>query len=210
MLKSLYLVIKKSFKTKIQLLLEIAMLAKQLEIYQRTDPKLKIKRTDRMFFSLIMDLLSNWKERLFIVKPEKVIKWHRTAFRIFWRWKSQHNGGRPKVSREVINLIKQMANENPQWGAPRIHGELKKLGFNISESTVQRYMLKKGKRNNGQNWKTFLKNHSKDIISIDFLTVPTVHFKLLHVLVVIEHHRRKLIYFNATRNPTSEWSLQQI
>ena len=145
-----------------------------------------------------------------IVKPETVIKWHRTAFRIFWRWKSQHNGGRPKVSREVINLIKQMANENPQWGAPRINGELQNPGFDISEFTVQRYMLKKGKRNNGQNWKTFLKNHSKDIISIDFLTVPTVHFKLLHVLVVIEHHRRKLIYFNATRNPTAKWSLQQI
>ena len=103
-----------------------------------------------------------------------------------------------------------MANDNPSWGSPRIHGELMKLGFNLYESTVQRYMPQKGKRNNGQNWKTFLKNHSKDIISIDFLTVPTVNFKLLHVLVVIEHHRRKLIYFNATRNPTAEWTLQQI
>jgi hypothetical protein len=103
-----------------------------------------------------------------------------------------------------------MANENPDWGAPRIHGELMKLGFDISESTVQRYMPKKGKRNNSQNWKTFLKNHSKEIISIDFLTVPTVNFKLLHVLVVIEHDRRKLIYFNVTMNPTAEWSIQQI
>jgi putative transposase len=124
MLKSLYLIIKKSFKTKIQLLLELAMLAKQLEIYQRTDPKLKIHRIDRMFLSLIMDLFSNWKARMFIVKPETVIKWHRTAFRIFWRWKSQHKGGRPKISNEVIALIKQIANENPQWGVPRIHGEL--------------------------------------------------------------------------------------
>src|ERR1035437_1054856 len=148
MLKSLNLIIKMFFKTKIQLLLEIAMLAKQLEIYQRTDPKLKIKRSDRMFFSLIMDLLSNWKARMFIVKPETVIKWHRTAFRIFWRWKSQHKGGRPKVSREVINLIKQMANENTQWGVPRIHGELLKLGFDISESTVQRYMHRTGEKNN--------------------------------------------------------------
>ena len=104
-----------------------------------------------------------------------------------------------------------MANENPKWGAPRIHGELMKLGFNICESTVQRYMPKKGKRNNGQNWKTFLKNHSKEIISIDFLTaVPTVNFKLLHVLVVIEHHRRKIIHFNITKNPTAEWTLQQV
>jgi len=103
-----------------------------------------------------------------------------------------------------------MANENPQWGAPRIHGELLKLGFDVSESTVQRYMPKKGKRNNGQNWKTFLKNHSKEIISIDFLTVPTVNLKLLYVLIVIEHHRRMLIYFNIITNPTAEWCLQQI
>jgi len=147
---------------------------------------------------------------MFIVKPDTVIKWHRTAFRIFWRWKSQHKGGRPKVSREVIVLIKQMANENPKWGAPRIHGELMKLGFNICESTVQRYLPKKGKRNNGQNWKTFLKNHSKEIISIDFLTIPTINFKLMYVLVIIEHHRRKLIHFNVTKNPTAEWCLQQI
>jgi putative transposase len=186
------------------------MLAKQLEIYQRTDPKLKIKRTDRMFFSLMMEWFSNWKERMFIVKPETVIRWHRKAFKFYWRWKSQHKGGRPKVSREVIALIKQMANENPTWGAPRIHGELMKLGFNICESTVQRYMPKKENRTTGQNWKTFLKNHSKEIISIDFLTVPTVNFKLLNVLVVIEHYRRKLIYFNVTKNPTAEWSIQQI
>src|ERR1039457_1868979 len=146
MLKSLLLFLRKSFTTNLQLKLEIIFLTKQLEIYQRSDPKLKLKRTDRMFFTFTMDWLSNWKERIFIVKPETVIKWHRTAFRIFWRWKSQHKGGRPKVSREVINLIKQMANDNPSWGSPRIHGELLKLGFDISESTVQRYMPKKGKR----------------------------------------------------------------
>jgi hypothetical protein len=107
-------------------------------------------------------------------------------------------------------LIKQIANENPQWGVPRIHGELQKLGFEVSESTVQRYMPKKGRRTTGQNWKTFLKNHSKEIISIDFLTVPTINFKLIYVLVMIEHNRRKLIYFNVTKNPIAEWCLQQI
>src|ERR1039457_6408234 len=210
MLKSLLLFLRKSFTTNLQLKLEIIFLTKQLEIYQRTDPKLKIHRIDCMFFSLMMDWLSNWKERIFIVKPETVIKCHRTAFRIFWRWKSQYKGGRPKISREVIALIKQMAKENSEWGAPRIHGELLKLGFNICESTVQRYMPKKGKRNNGQNWKTFLKNHSKEIISIDFLTVPTINFKLMYVLVMIEHNRRKLIYFNVTKNPIAEWCIQQI
>src|ERR1035437_660991 len=134
MLKSLFF--RKLFTTKAQLILENLFLIKQLEIYQRNDPKLKISRIDRMFFSLMMDWLSNWKERLSIVKPETVIKWHRTAFRFYWRWKSKQKGGRPKISSEVINLIKQMANENPKWGAPRIHVELMKLGFNICESTV--------------------------------------------------------------------------
>ena len=126
---------------------------------------------------------------MFIVKPDIVIKWHRKAFRIYWQWKSKPKNGRAKINKEIIDLIKQMSNENPGWGAPRIHGELKKLGFDVSESTVQRYMPKVGKRTTGQSWKTFLKNHSKDIISIDFLTVASINFQLLHVLVVIEHHR---------------------
>ena len=108
MLKFLYIIIKMSFKNKIQLILEVIMLAKQLEIYQRTDPILKIKRVDRMFFSLMMNWLSNWRERMFIVKPDTVIKWHRTIFRIHWRWKSKLKGERPKVIWEVINMIKQM------------------------------------------------------------------------------------------------------
>src|ERR1035437_3967675 len=210
MLKSLFLFFLKSVKINTQLKLEVIFLTKQLEIYQRTDPKLKIKRTDRMFFSLIMNLLSNWKERIFIVKPETVIKWHRTAFKFYWKWKSNPIGGRPKIGREVINLIKQMTNENSSWGAPRIHGELKKLGFDVSESTVLRYMPKRNGRTTGQNWKTFLKYYSKEIISVDFLTVPTINFKLINVLVVIEHHRRKIINFNITKNPTAEWILQQI
>jgi putative transposase len=210
MLKSLLLFFRKSFTTNLQLKLEVIFLAKQLEIYQRTDPKLKINRTDRMFFSLMKDLLLNWKVRIFVVEPETVIKWHRSAFKFYWRWKSKPKGGRPRVSREVIALIKQMANDNPSWGSPRIHGELLKLGFNICEYTVQRYMPKKGKRTTGQNWKAFLQNHSKEIISIDFLTVPTIHFKLVHILVVIDHYRRKLIYFNVTKNPTAKWSIQQV
>ena len=206
----MYLIIKMSFKNKIQLLLEVIMLARQLEIYQRTDPKIKIKRTDCMLFCLIKDLLLNWKERMFIVKPDTVVKWHRTAFKFYWRWKSRPKGGRPKINWEVINLIKKMAKENLDWGAPRIHGELLKLGFNICESTVQRYTPKKGKRTNGQSWTTFLNNHAKEIISIDFLTVPAINLKLLHVLVILKHHRRKLIYLNVTKNPTAEWCLQQI
>jgi putative transposase len=210
MLKSLLLFLHKSFTTKSQLILENIFLHKQLEIYQRNDPKLKISRTDRMIFSFMKGILSNWKERLFIVKPNTLIKWHRLGFRHFWKQKSGTEGGRPSMNLEVIILIKKMAAENPLWGAPRIHSEILKLGYKMCESTVQRYMPKKGKRSNGQNWKTFLKNHSKDIISIDFLTVPTINFKLMYVLVIIEHQRRKLIHFNVTRNPTSEWTIQQL
>ena len=110
----------------------------------------------------------------------------------------------------MINLIKQMANENAEWGAPRIHGELKKLGFDISESNVQRYIPKRVGEPTGPKWKTFLMNHSKVIVSIDFLTVPTINFKFVHVLVIIEHHRRKIIHFNITKNPKAVWTLQQI
>ncbi|MGE5432951.1 MAG: transposase [Syntrophomonadaceae bacterium] len=210
MLKSLLLFFLNSFKSKSQLRLENINLRKQIEILQRTNPKLQIKRSDRLVFSLMKDFLTNWKDKVFIVKPETVIKWHRSAFRSYWKRKSRHNGGRPKIDREVIDLIRQIANDNPLWGVPRIHGELKKLGFNISQSTVQRYMPKRNGRTTGQRWKTFLRNHSKEIISIDFLTVPTINFKLVHVFVVIEHHRRKIIHVNVTKNPTAEWTLQQI
>jgi transposase InsO family protein len=155
-------------------------------------------------------LLQTWKERLVIVKPDTIIRWHRMGFRHFWRLKSGEEGGRPQMNMEVIKLIRQMAFDNPTWGAPRIHGELLKLGYRISESTVKRYMPKKGSKGRAQNWKTFLKNQSKEIISIDFLTIPTISFKQIYVLVVIEHHRRKLVYFNVTMNPTSEWTTQQL
>ncbi|MGE5683341.1 MAG: transposase [Bacillota bacterium] len=156
------------------------------------------------------NLLSGWKDKVFNIKPETVVKWHRTAFRTYWRRKSRHKDGRPKIDKEVIALIKQIENENPLWGVPRIHGELGKLGFNISQSAVQRYIPKRGGRSTGQRWKTFLNNHSKEIISIDFLTVPTINFKLVHELIVIEHHRRKIVHVNVTKNPTAHWTLQQI
>jgi hypothetical protein len=210
MLKSLLLFLLGLFKTNAQLNLEVVILAKQVEIFQRSSSKLKIRRTDRLLFCIIKDLLINWKEKIFIVKPETVIKWHRTAFKSYWRRKSNHKEGRPKIDKETIKIIRQIALDNPLWGVPRIHGELKKLGFNISQSTVQRYIPTRNGRTRGQRWKTFLKNHSKEIISIDFLTVPAINFKLVHVLLVIEHDRRQIIYFNVTQHPTAEWTLQQI
>ncbi|MCU7496003.1 MAG: helix-turn-helix domain-containing protein [Ignavibacteria bacterium] len=121
MLKSLLLLFLNSFKTRSQLRLENIILRKQIEILKRTNPKLQIKRSDRLVFSIMKNLLSDWKEKIFIVKPETVIKWHRDAFRSYWRRKSRHKDGRPKLDREVIDLIRQIANENPLWGVPRIH-----------------------------------------------------------------------------------------
>src|ERR1035437_4944778 len=150
MLKSFLLFFRRSFTTNLQLKLEVVFLTKQLEIYQRTSNKLNINKSDRLFFSLLKGMLLNWKERLFIVKPDTLIRWHRKGFRIYWKWKSKDNSGRPKIEREVVTLIKQMASDNPLWGVPKIHGELLKLGFSVCESTVQRYLPTKGGRTMGQ------------------------------------------------------------
>jgi putative transposase len=129
---------------------------------------------------------------------------------LYWKWKSRSALGRPRIPQDQIDLIKQMAADNPLWGAPRIHGEMLKLGFDISEATVQRYLPRRPQRTTRQRWKTFLKNHSSEIISLDFFVVPTITFKLVHVLVFLSHHRRKIIHFNVTHHPTSEWATQQL
>jgi hypothetical protein len=165
-------------------------LRKQLEILTRTSAKPRLTLSDRFFFSILSDIFSSWKETLLIIKPETVIRWHQQGFRLYWRWKSRAALGRPKIPQAQINLIKQMANENPLWGAPRIHGELLKLGIDISETSVLRYLPKKPRRTTRQQWKTFLKNHSAEIISLDFFTVPTITCRLLYVLVFLSHDRR--------------------
>jgi hypothetical protein len=155
-------------------------------------------------------IFANWKSSLLIIKPETIIKWNRKGFKLYWRWKCRNNGGRPKIPIEQINLIKQMAKDNPLWGVPHIHGEMLKLGYDISESTVLRYMPKKEDNSTGQRWNTFVKNHASGIVSIDFFCVPTVSYKLIHVLIFLSHERRKIIHFNVTSNPNSEWAVQQL
>ena len=197
-------------RTTTQVRLENLFLRKQLEIAERSSPKLKIKPTDRFFLAFLIDLYNSWREALLVVQPETVIRWHRQSFRVFWKWKSRSTPGRPAIPQTQINLIKQMATDNPLWGAPRIHGEMLKLGFDISESTVLRYMPKKAPRTTRQRWKTFLKNHSSHIASLDFLVVPTITFRLLYVIVFLSHDRRRIIHFNVTAHPTAHWSAQQL
>jgi transposase InsO family protein len=198
------------FKSGIQLQLEIVYLGKQLEILARSSTKPRFRPSDRFFFSFLTGRFNSWKGSLLIVKPETVVRWHQRGFKLYWRWKSRSALGRPAIPHAQINLIRQMAADNPRWGAPRIHGELLKLGFDISESTVLRYMPRKPSRTTRQRWKTFLKNHSSEIISLDFFVVPTITFKLLHVLVFLSHDRRKVVHFNVTAHPTSEWATQQL
>jgi len=182
----------------------------QLEILNRTAKKIQIKNRDRFFFVFMKRIFTNWKANLIIIKPETVIKWHKKGFKLYWRIKSKDKGGRPKIEKELKTLIRQIAFDNPLWGVPRIHGELLKLGFRISQSTVLRYMPKGNCRTTGQRWKTFLKNYSREIFSVDFFTVATVNFKRIYVLVFLDHYRRKIIHFNITSNPTSLWTAQQL
>jgi transposase InsO family protein len=144
-----------------------------------------------------------------IVKPETVIAWHRKGFRLYWRWKSRHRQGRPSASREVIDLIRKMSLANPRWGAPRIHGELLKIGLELSQATVAKYMVRQ-RRPPAQTWRTFLRNHIKDMVAADFFVVPTVFFELLCVFVILSHDRRRVIHFGVTAHPTSEWAALQL
>jgi len=156
------------------------------------------------------NVFGSWKETLLVINPQTVIRWHKEGFRLYWRRKSRSALGRPEISQAQIDLVRQMANDNPLWGAPRIHGEMLKLGFDLSEATVQRYVPKRPQRTTRQRWKTFLKNHSVEIISLDFFVVPTITFKLLHVLVFLSHDRGRIIHFNVTDHPTAEWASQQL
>lgn len=198
------------FKSRTQLQLEIIFLRKQLEILNRNSKKIQITRWDKLFFSTIFSFFNNWKESLIIIKPETIIRWHRKRFYQHPLGKRKKEAGRPSVPREIIELIKRIANENTQWGIPRIHGEILKLGYKVSQATVWRYTPIDKNNTTGQRWKTFLKNHASEIISIDFFCVPTINFNFLHVLVFLSHSSRKIVHYNITQNPSSECCSQQL
>ena len=143
-------------------------------------------------------------------QAETVIAWHRKSFRLFWTWKVRSgNPGRPAVAKEVRDLIRRMSRENPLWGAPRIHGELLKLGIDIGETSVSKYIVHRRKPPS-QTWRTFLANHLTSLVSVDFFTVPTIRFQILYVFLVLAHDRRRILHFGVTANPTAEWAAQQL
>ena len=209
-LRLLFSILLGSEKTS-DLALENLALRQQVAIMKRSTKRPRLRNLDRLFWILLSRFWRNWQESLIVVKPETVIRWHRKGFRLFWKFKSRRKGpGRPPISPEIRDLILKMARANPLWGAPRIHGELLKLGIKISERTVPSQISSRRVKPPSQTWRTFLKNHMMDLVSIDFFTVPTATFRILFVLVVLSHSRRKVVHFNVTSNPTGRWTAQQI
>ena len=198
------------FQPRVSLQAEILVLRHQLNVLRRKSPKRStFSKFDRLIFAGLYGLAPNVLSALAIVKPETVIGWHRAGFRLYWRWKSRSPGGRPKLSADIRKLIRDISLGNPLWGAPRIHGELLKLGIDVGQTTVAKYMAK-NKRPPSQGWKTFLHNHADGIASIDLFVVPTISFRLLYGLLILKHGRREILRLSATAHPRAEWISQQL
>ena len=195
---------------RIKLSLELLALRHQLVVLRRTVQRPQIQNRDRRFWIVVSRIWNDWQKALIIVKPETVIKWHRQGFTLYWRWKSRaRQTGRPKLDKEIRDLIRRISDENPLWGVPRIQSELRLLGYEVAESTVAKYRVRNSKPPS-QTWKNFLKNHVKEINSIDFFTVPTITFRILFCFVVLRHDRRQVVHFNVTAHPTAFWTGQQM
>src|SRR5712692_2938317 len=198
------------FKTRAALQLENLALRHQLGVLHRSVKKPKLTPFDRLLWAWLGKVWSGWRAALVIVKPETVLGWHRKGFRLFWTWKVRRGRpGRPTVPREIRDLIRKMSRENLLWGAPRIHGELLKLGIEIGQTSVSKYMIRQ-RTPPSQSWRTFLENHLQSLVSVDFFTVPTLRFQVLYVFLVLAHDRRRILHFNVTAHPTAEWTAQQL
>ena len=199
------------FRSRAALQLENLALRHQIGVLQRSARKRpKLTPGDRLLWVFLSHLWRDWRSALAIVKPETVVAWHRAGFRLFWTWKVRRGQpGRPVISREIRDLIRKMCRENPGWGAPRIHGELLKLGIDTGESSVSKYLVR-SRKPPSQTWRTFLESHLTQLVSIDFFTVPTIRFQVLYVFLVLAHDRRRILHFNVTAHPTAEWTGQQL
>jgi putative transposase len=195
------------------LLLENLALRQQLAVLKRKHPRPRMRAFDRIFWVLARRFWGAWKQSLVLVNPETIVRWHRAGFRLYWSLisKARKRVGRKKLSTDVRELIFRMVAENPTWGAPRIHGELLMLGFDVSERTISRWMQRvRRDPQPAQRWRAFLANHKEAIAAMDFFTVPTITFGVLYCFFVIRHDRRRILHFNITRHPTSNWIIQQL
>src|SRR5215467_3959049 len=201
------------FRSRQGLILENLALRQQLLALNAKRPRRRLSTVQRLFWIALRRVWSGWKQSLVLVTPRTVVAWHRAGFRLYWRRLSRARpvGCRKPVSPEVQALIFRMAGENPTWGAPRIHGELLKLGFDLSEPTVSRWLRRAPRTPDpAQRWLTFLRNHREAIAAMDFFTVPTLTFGVLYCFFVISYDRRKILHFNVTRNPNALWVVQQL
>jgi transposase InsO family protein len=198
------------FKSRIRLQAENAVLRHQLMVLRRkVRGRVRLTNNDRWFFIQLYRWFPSILQVVTIVQPETLVRWHRAGFRCYWRWKSRLRGGRPQIEAELRALIRRMSIDNPLWGAPRIHGELLKLGFEVAQSSVAKYMVKRhGPPSQG--WRTFLRNHAPDIAAMDLFVAPTIGFNLLYGFVIVRLDRRDLVWTNVTTNPTAEWIARQL
>ena len=198
------------FQSRQALHLRILALQHQVSVYKQTVPRPRLRPTDRLFWAWLSRLWPGWQSALAFVQPRTVIAWQRKRFRDHWRYLSQQGTpGRPAIAKEVRDLIRAMWQANPTWGAPRIVGELRKLGIDVAKSTVEKYRVRPRKPPS-PTWKAFLRNHLQDLVALDFFIVPTVTCRVLFVLVMLAHERRRIIHFNVTEHPTAAWTAQQV
>jgi len=203
-------VLTSPFKSKLRLEAENAVLRHQLNVLRRRPlGRVWLTNNDRWFFIQLYRWFPSILQVLTIIRPDTLVRWHRAGFRGYWRWKSNSRGGRLQIDTELRVLIRRMSVENPLWGAPRIHGELLKLGFEVAQSSVAKYMVKR-RVPPSQGWRTFLHNHAPDIAAMDLFVVPTIGFDLLYAFVIVRLGRRDLVWINVTANPTAEWVARQI
>ena len=199
-----------ALKSRAALQVENLALRHQLGVLHRSVKRPKLSSADRLLWTWLCDVWNDWRSALVIVKPETVNAWHRKGFRLSWTRKVRSGQpGRPAVPKDVRELIRKMSRENPLWGAPRIHGELLKLGIDIGETSVAKYMVRQRKPPS-QTWRTFLENHVKTLVSVDFFTVPTIRFQVLYVFLVLAHDRRRVVHFGVTAHPSAEWTARQL
>lgn len=196
---------------RVDLVMENLALRQQVATLQRRQVRPRLRRRDRCFWVLLSRFWPRWKSACLIISPSTVVAWHRAGFRTTWRWKSRRRSGRPSTRVEVVAAVRRMASENPLWGAPRIHGELRMLGVRISQATVSRILGKRpSSKAQRQSWRAFLHNHREHLAGMDFFTVPTATFRQLYGLVILRHGRRSVAYVNVTAHPTAAWVSQQL
>jgi len=202
------------FRTHRSLMLENLTLRQQLTVLKRKHPRPRLGPFDKLFWVVARSFWTDWEKSLLLVLPETVVRWHQAGFKLYWavlcKVRKRIGGGR-RISKQMRDLIFQMVAENPTWGAPRIHGELLMLGFEVSETTVTRWMRRVPRRPEpAERWLAFLRNHREAIAAMDFFTLPTLTFKVLYCFFLISHDRRRVLHFNVTRHPTSSWIMQQL